>query len=59
VRRLAAAAFEAVSGEGCPGGPFYTPDGEIVLNEINTMPGMTAASISQNVGSQRVRCGNF
>jgi D-alanine-D-alanine ligase len=23
---------------------FYTPAGEIVLNEINTMPGMTAAS---------------
>jgi D-alanine-D-alanine ligase len=23
---------------------FYTPQGRIVLNEINTMPGMTAAS---------------
>ncbi|HEY2441848.1 MAG TPA: D-alanine--D-alanine ligase A, partial [Streptosporangiaceae bacterium] len=23
---------------------FYTPDGQILLNEINTMPGMTLAS---------------
>jgi D-alanine-D-alanine ligase len=45
VRRLAAAAFEAVSCEGLARVDFfYTPDGEIVLNEINTMPGMTAAS---------------
>jgi D-alanine-D-alanine ligase len=45
VRRLAAAGFEAVSCEGLARVDFfYTPDGEIVLNEINTMPGMTAAS---------------
>jgi D-alanine-D-alanine ligase len=45
VRRMAAAAFEAVSGEGLARVDFfYTPDGEILLNEINTMPGMTAAS---------------
>ncbi len=45
VRRLAAAAFDAVSCEGLARVDFfYTPDGEIVLNEINTMPGMTAAS---------------
>jgi D-alanine-D-alanine ligase len=45
VRRLAAAAFEAVSGEGLARVDFfYTPDGQILLNEINTMPGMTAAS---------------
>ena len=45
VRRLAAAAFEAVSGEGLARVDFfYTPDGEILLNEINTLPGMTAAS---------------
>ncbi len=45
VRRLAAATFEAVSCEGLARVDFfYTPDGEIVLNEINTMPGMTAAS---------------
>ncbi len=45
VRRLAAAAFQAVSGEGLARVDFfYTPDGQILLNEINTMPGMTAAS---------------
>jgi D-alanine-D-alanine ligase len=45
VRRLAAAAFEAVSGEGLARVDFfYTPGGEILLNEINTLPGMTAAS---------------
>jgi D-alanine-D-alanine ligase len=34
-----------VSGEGLARVDFfYTPDGEILLNEINTMPGMTAAS---------------
>ena len=45
VRRLAAAAFEAVSCEGLARVDFfYTPEGEILLNEINTMPGMTAAS---------------
>lgn len=45
VRRLAAAAFEAVSCEGLARVDFfYTPDGEILLNEINTIPGMTAAS---------------
>jgi D-alanine-D-alanine ligase len=45
IRRLAAAAFEAVSGEGLARVDFfYTRRGEILLNEINTMPGMTAAS---------------
>jgi D-alanine-D-alanine ligase len=45
VRRLAAAAFDAVSCEGLARVDFfYTPDGEILLNEINTIPGMTAAS---------------
>ena len=45
LRRLAGAAFEAVSGEGLARVDFfYTPDGQILLNEINTMPGMTAAS---------------
>jgi D-alanine-D-alanine ligase len=45
VRRLAAAAFEAVSCAGLARVDFfYTPDGRILLNEINTMPGMTAAS---------------
>ncbi|HEY6279851.1 MAG TPA: D-alanine--D-alanine ligase family protein [Streptosporangiaceae bacterium] len=45
IRRLACAAFEAVSCEGLARVDFfYTPAGEIVLNEINTMPGMTSAS---------------
>ena len=45
IRRLACAAFDAISGEGLARVDFfYTPDGEIVLNEINTMPGMTSAS---------------
>jgi D-alanine--D-alanine ligase len=45
VRRLACAAFDALSGEGLARVDFfYTPDGRIILNEINTMPGMTAAS---------------
>jgi D-alanine-D-alanine ligase len=45
VRRLACAAFEAVSCEGLARVDFFcTPAGEIVLNEINTMPGMTSAS---------------
>lgn len=45
IRRLAAAAFEAVSCEGLARVDFfYTRDGAILLNEINTIPGMTAAS---------------
>jgi D-alanine--D-alanine ligase len=45
VRRLACAAFEAISCEGLARVDFFcTPAGDIVLNEINTMPGMTPAS---------------
>ncbi len=45
VRQLACAAFDAISCEGLARVDFfYTPAGEIVLNEINTMPGMTPAS---------------
>ena len=45
IRRLACAAFDALSCEGLARVDFfYTPDGQIVLNEINTMPGMTSAS---------------
>lgn len=45
IRRLAAAAFEAVSCEGFARVDFfYTPDGTILVNEINTIPGMTATS---------------
>jgi D-alanine-D-alanine ligase len=46
VRRLAAAAFEALGCEGlarvdC----FYTDTGDVVVNEINTMPGFTPHSM--------------
>jgi D-alanine--D-alanine ligase len=45
VRQLACAAFDALSCEGLARVDFFcTPDGQIVLNEINTMPGMTSAS---------------
>jgi D-alanine-D-alanine ligase len=46
VRRIAVAAFEAAGCEGlarvdC----FYTDHGDVVLNEINTMPGFTPLSM--------------
>jgi D-alanine-D-alanine ligase len=45
IRRMAAVAFEAVS---CAGFArvdfFYTRDGTVLVNEINTIPGMTATS---------------
>ena len=46
MRRLAAAAFEALGCEGlarvdC----FYTDDGRVLVNEINTMPGFTPHSM--------------
>jgi D-alanine-D-alanine ligase len=45
IRRLAGAAFEAVSCEGFARVDFfYTPDATILVNEINTIPGMTASS---------------
>jgi D-alanine-D-alanine ligase len=45
IRRLACAAFDAISCEGLARVDFfYTPAGKILVNEINTMPGMTAAS---------------
>ncbi len=45
VRRLAGLAFEAISCEGLARVDFfYTPEGTVVFNEINTMPGMTPAS---------------
>jgi len=45
IRQLACAAFDAISCEGLARVDFfYTPAGEIVVNEINTMPGMTPAS---------------
>ena len=45
VRRLACAAFDAISCEGLARVDFfYTTAGTILVNEINTMPGMTPAS---------------
>ncbi len=45
IRRLAVIAFEAISCEGLARVDFfYTPDGRILVNEINTMPGITPAS---------------
>jgi D-alanine-D-alanine ligase len=45
VRRLACLAFDAISCAGLARVDFfYTPDGRVVVNEINTMPGMTPAS---------------
>jgi D-alanine-D-alanine ligase len=45
VRQLACAAFDAISCEGLARVDFfYTPAGEVLINEINTMPGMTPSS---------------
>jgi D-alanine-D-alanine ligase len=46
VQRLAAAAFDALGCEGlarvdC----FYTETGDVIVNEINTMPGFTPHSM--------------
>jgi D-alanine-D-alanine ligase len=45
IRQLACAAFDAISCEGLARVDFfYTPAGEVLVNEINTMPGMTPSS---------------
>jgi len=45
VRSLACAAFDAIGCEGLARVDFfYTPSGEVIVNEINTMPGMTPSS---------------
>jgi D-alanine-D-alanine ligase len=45
IRRMAGVAFEAVSCQGFARVDFfYTRDGAILVNEINTIPGMTATS---------------
>ena len=50
VRRLAAEAFDAVSCEGMARVDFfYTPDGQIIINEINTIPGLSPASYFQKM----------
>lgn len=46
VRELAAKAFEAAGCEGLARvDSFVTPSGEVVINEINTMPGFTPTSM--------------
>ncbi|MCC3297602.1 D-alanine--D-alanine ligase family protein [Arthrobacter caoxuetaonis] len=46
VRELAGVAFDAVGAEGLSRVDFfYTVDGELVINEINTMPGFTPISM--------------
>jgi len=46
VRDLAVRAFEAIGGEGIARvDTFVTPEGEVLLNEINTMPGFTPISM--------------
>jgi D-alanine--D-alanine ligase len=45
IRRMAAVAFDAVSCQGFARVDFfYTSDGTVLINEINTIPGMTATS---------------
>ena len=47
---MAAIAFEAVSGEGLARVDFfYTPDAQILVNEINTFPGMSPTSYFQKM----------
>jgi len=46
VRKLAGLAFDAIGAEGLSRVDFfYTPDGEFVINEINTLPGFTPKSM--------------
>jgi D-alanine-D-alanine ligase len=50
LRRLAGAAFDAVSCEGLARVDFfYTAAGEILINEINTIPGLSPASYFQKM----------
>jgi D-alanine-D-alanine ligase len=43
---MAVEAFEAVGGEGLARVDFFLlPDGRVVVNEINTMPGFTPTSM--------------
>lgn len=47
MRGMAVRAFEALSCEGLARVDFfYTPSGEVIVNEINTMPGFTAQSVA-------------
>ncbi|MBT2228022.1 D-alanine--D-alanine ligase family protein [Nonomuraea sp. NEAU-A123] len=47
LRAMAVRAFEALDCEGLSRVDFfYTPEGELVFNEINTMPGFTSLSVA-------------
>lgn len=46
IRAGAVTAFEALDGEGlCRADFFYTPEGRVLINEVNTMPGFTPISM--------------
>ena len=50
IRRMAALAFDAVSCEGLARVDFfYTAEGRILINEINTIPGLSPASYFQKM----------
>ncbi|HEX9031238.1 MAG TPA: D-alanine--D-alanine ligase family protein [Streptosporangiaceae bacterium] len=50
IRAMAATAFSAVSAESLARVDFfYTPDGQILVNEINTFPGMSPTSYFQKM----------
>jgi D-alanine--D-alanine ligase len=50
IRQLAAAAFDAVSCEGLARVDFfYTSSGQVLVNEINTMPGLSPTSYFQKM----------
>ncbi|MEQ4719139.1 D-alanine--D-alanine ligase family protein [Nonomuraea sp. B19D2] len=47
LRAMAVRAFESLDCEGLARVDFfYTPDGELIFNEINTMPGFTSLSVA-------------
>ena len=50
IRREAVIAFDAIDGEGlCRADFFYTAEGKILINEVNTMPGFTPISMYPQV----------
>jgi D-alanine-D-alanine ligase len=50
IREMAATAFKAVSAESLARVDFfYTPDNQILINEINTLPGMSPTSYFQRM----------
>ena len=55
IRELAVKAFDAIDAEGLSRVDFfYTPEGDWIINEINTMPGFTHVQhVSANVGQDR------